>query len=219
MSDFLMDDKSFLEELERRQDNKAVKQFLNKRQAQKTKDDKSCHMIVAMRRNGKAKGENQGLSKLVIRKVVRPGEDYHIVAKEFSNQLSNEDGYWRMYRSVNKRDLTKAKQALQLKLIEDGDRISHKIDSEWKSILMKKECRAERRFLLDVDTIDEDVCVKALTKLDDLGVDILEDNQTPNGFHWVTTLFNPAEMSEFEDIDVKHDDLFYLFDFGDKSCK
>jgi len=182
-------------------------------------EDDKVYMVVAMRRNGKAKGENQGLSKKVLRRVVRPGEEYQDTANEFKEMLSNEPGYWRMYRSVNRRSLTKAKQALQIKLITDGDRIAHKIDSEWKSLLMKKEQRAERLYLLDIDTKDEKTVIAIINKVDSLGVALIEQIETPNGHHIVIEPLDKRELSEFEDVSVKTDDLVYLFDFGDDSYK
>jgi hypothetical protein len=179
-----------------------------------------AHMIVAIRRCSPNKNENVGLPKLVRRKIVSAkfgDKDYKEQLKILEKSVSNFPGYWRMYRSVNKRNLTKGKQLLQIKLIERGEDFNHRIGSEWKSLLMKRECKSERKFLLDIDSTDITLREKVIQKLKDDGVELFEENATPNGYHIITSPFNSIILDEFEDVGVKKDDLFFLYDFGDNS--
>ena len=168
------------------------------------------YMLVALRRVSESKNENVGLSKKVIRRLVKPDEDYHIVAKQLADELSKEEGYWRIYRSVNRRDLNKAVKSLQIELINRGDEIADRVDSVWKSIIMKPENKAERLFLIDIDTKDTSIVTNIINLLCDKNVSIEEDNETPNGYHLITKPFNPQLLKDFDDVEIKKDALLYL---------
>jgi hypothetical protein len=179
-----------------------------------------AYMIVAIRRCSPNKNENVGLEKIVRRTVVSAkygDKDYKEQLKFLEASVSGFPGYWRMYRSVNMRDLEKGRKMLQIKLIERGEGFEHKIDSEWKSLLMKAENKAERKFLVDIDTDNLMVRHDVIKMLRENSIDILEENQTPNGYHIITNPFNPQLLDEdrFKDVELKKDELFFLYDFGD----
>ncbi len=116
-------------------------------------------------------------------------------------------GTWRLYESINARDIEKAKKLLQHKLI-DGNIKSDKIDSEWKSILQKPECRAERKFLLDLDDCDESQKDAVIEYLEQKRIHFFEQYETLSGFHIITEKFDIREIKEiFSFIDIKRDDM------------
>ena len=182
-----------------------------------TEDD--SYMLVAMRRKSPNKNENMDYDKIVLRKFVsgKMESDYMIAAKRFSDSLSHELGFWRMYRSVNKRDIVKALKALQIKIIEHGETFAHKVDSEWKSILMQHENKAERLFLVDIDTIDDVVYKTVIATLVENNVSLVEQNKTPNGIHIVTKPFNPKLIEKIPSVELKRDALYFLYSFGDST--
>ncbi len=192
---------------------------MNEEKIDETEKTDETYMLVALRRKSPNKGENLGLDKVVRRRVVcsRRDDDYQTAANEFAETFSEEKGFWRMYRSVNRRDLTKTMKALQIKLILHGDVIEHKIDTEWKSIMMQKENKAERLFLVDIDNTDNDYIHSVIDVLKENGLTIKEQNSTPNGHHIIVDAFNPILFSEFKDVEIKKDALFFLFSFGDSS--
>jgi hypothetical protein len=77
-------------------------------------------------------------------------------------KLSGEPGVWRIYRTVNKRDVVKAKRAFVHQLIDIDDQGVFEKDEQgndfvstlWKTVLCQPENKAERNFLVDVDSKD-----------------------------------------------------------------
>ena len=169
-----------------------------------------AYMLVALRRVSKSKNENVGLTQKVIRQLIKPSDDYHLEVEKLVNDISNEDGYWRIYRSVNKRDLNKAFKALQIEMINRGTEIADRIDGVWKSIIMKPENKAERLFLVDIDTKNEKILMDIISSLNPIG--IIENNETPNGYHIITKPFKPQLLQNFKDVEVKKDALFFIKD-------
>jgi len=179
------------------------------------KDDN--YMLVALRRRSPNKDENMEYEKRAARKLIsgRLENDLAVAAEEFASRFSEEPGFWRMYRSVNKRNIQKGMLALQHDLIDRGEDFAHKIDSEWKSILMKSENKAERLFLVDIDTDDLMVRHDVINILKENKVEFHDENQTPNGYHIITSPFNPKLIAHVPDVELKKDALFFLFEFGD----
>lgn len=82
-------------------------------------------------------------------------------------------------------------------------------ESLWKDILMQPRNKAERLFLLDVDTKDDNILERLNNYL--LVSDLFfEARPTPNGMHYVTEPFNPVVLEEFEDVSLKKDGLLYV---------
>jgi hypothetical protein len=167
------------------------------------------HMVVALRRVSKSKDENIGLSKRCIRMVVRKGETVEDTVEAIKEKILYEDGVWRIYRSVNKRDLEKAQKLLMIEMIVKPERIYDRVDSEWKSILMQKSCRAERNLLIDIDRVDKDLIesTRSFLTVEEL---LIEENKTPNGHHFVAKNFDHRDIGKIEDVEIKNDDLFFL---------
>ncbi len=180
-------------------------------------EENDNYMLVAMRRKSPNKGENVEYEKVVHRRLVsgKMESDLNKAAKDFAKMFENEPGVWRMYRSVNRRDVQKALKALQVDLVLNGEVFAHKVDSVWKSVLMKPENKAERLFLVDVDTKDLETLEAVKTKLHEAKVLLKEVVETPNGFHLVTTPFNKTMVTQFENVEVKTDALLFMFTFGD----
>lgn len=63
----------------------------------------------------------------------------------------------RLYESVNARDEKKVRKALLVKLISDDDIHIGRINSICAGIAAEKECAAEKRWLIDFDSLDENL--------------------------------------------------------------
>ena len=168
--------------------------------------ENEVYVMVALRR--KKDKENEFFSASC-HKVVVKNEDFEY-AEERLRKLCDE-GCWRVYRTVNKRDLTKALKLLQIEMITKPESIKDKIDSVWKSILMKPQCKAERNFLIDID--DKSVSPEMIIKKYLPGLKGLEIVSTPNGYHIVVPPFDTRELlKDYGDkIEVKKDALVYKF--------
>ena len=122
----------------------------------------------------------------------------------------------RMYMSVNRRDLKKGVLEMAMKMVKC---VAHPVPTElyklgggWKSILTKPVCRADRRFLFDVDTTDKIEQLKVYHELKRL-TEVIIHTETPNGMHFVTEPFNPNLFDYPDkpvDISIKKDDLLLV---------
>ena len=169
--------------------------------------ENNVYMLVALRRN-KDK-ENENLSPLCRR---------HLVTGDYNENLSelkercHEPGLWRIYRSVNKRDLTKAMKKLQIELIENGENIKDNISSKWKSILMKSNCKSEKGWLIDIDTKDSKLYNEVVSYLEN-NTEVSEIKETPNGYHVIVKPFDSREFHKLyvsEEVCIKKDALIFV---------
>jgi len=170
------------------------------------------YMYVVLRR---AKDQcNVGLPRLCRRFV---GGTWDDVYKKIHDTISHNEGYFRIYRSVNKRDLTVGAVELQV-LLARGEIDVRRVDSEWKSLLMRPVCKATNLWLIDIDTKDESILHDVISYISDQGYEYTE---TPNGHHIVCKRFDNRELlKKYADIiEFKTDALLYITDSNDKMWK
>jgi hypothetical protein len=178
------------------------------------------HVFVALRRVSATKDENTGLTKKCIRFVDRDDDPVETLRR--AKKACDEPGFWRIYRSVNKRDTELAMKLLQVKMITHPEQVVDKVDSVWKSILMESGCKGERKFLIDIDNSDPYYQIEVRKYLSEVVVTrkkekfplkTYEECGTPNGYHVVTDAFDSRELEKkFPDVEIKRDDLL-LVDF------
>ena len=150
----------------------------------------------------------------VIRELGRFPEEQ--IIKKLKATISNFQGTWRIYRSVNERDVNKAFKDLQIAMIR-GECDASKVDSKWKSILMKPKNKLGRgKWLIDVDDPEQIVPVTDFIK-DKLkehkkvkyNESDIEVYHTPNGFGIITPKFDTREF-KFNECEIKKDALKFI---------
>lgn len=135
------------------------------------------------------------------------------VIDKLKSRIAKFPGAWRIYRSVNRRNPILAKLELIETLTKQlvvPDSVSNKNpESLWKDILMQPRNKAERLFLLDIDTRDYAVCSAAINSV---GADCVIHTvvSTPNGYHVVCDPFNPERLSSLADVSIKKDALLFI---------
>ena len=171
--------------------------------------EKIVDMYVALKRK-KDGNESEGCIRLI-------DYDGNGNITKLMDQIKSKPGTWRLYRSVNQRDMSKAHRELVHYMIDHPD--DYRIDSKFKSLLMKKPCRAQKNFLIDIDSSDDGVTYQVVGYLHAKSVKILEGPvETPNGYHIITEPFDVRYINDFTtfissnpySIELKHDDLVYL---------
>jgi len=166
----------------------------------------NVHVLSLMFR--KKDNPNSDKDKYIFREVYNVGD--YVMRRDKIEKLKQISkvcaGTWRIYESINERDVEKAKVMLMHKLIDNAIDVS-KIDSEWKSILQKHECRGDKKFLLDLDNCTISDKYNVMTYLKDNDVIIHETYDTVNGFHIITDKFDVRGMKQFPFVDVKTDDM------------
>lgn len=122
---------------------------------------------------------------------------------------------YRLYASVNARDLLKAEHQFKIEMIEaefaGGETREYfwkNGDSKWAGALMKPRARASSYFLLDIDG-GEETLAPVLKWLGEQGMDYVKQYQTPGGYHIITKPFNPNDF-KFEGVEIKKDALLLL---------
>lgn len=117
----------------------------------------------------------------------------------------------RMYISVNPRHMPTVKNHLLHFLIDDNEFNLCSIESKLAGIAAKKECAADRRWLIDFDSLNEKDVDEFINDLCEY-VDITEivKRRTPNGYAIITNRgFDSREIERkwFGTITIKKDDL------------
>jgi len=109
---------------------------------------------------------------------------------------------WRIYETINWRDLRKTWYAWQKKMLEwqrsdpDGSMDwLDKVHSEWVSTMMTPECRhkEETLFLIDKDDKDNITSFEKFMELSE--IKIKEKYETPGGFHYLVEPFNKGQIN------------------------
>jgi len=165
----------------------------------------SVHLFIAVRRNKDVKQEH-----MCIRQVIK---DQFTDLEVLKKRVELLGGVWRIYRTVSKRKCEPARKWLLKKLIDQPE-LASSIDSVWRTALLQRECREDKKFLIDVDTEDEVI----VDKVRELLPSVLETMKTPNGYHFVTESFDTRVLSEFllnGTVEIKRDGYIFVCMVGD----
>lgn len=177
---------------------------------ERTIESKAYHILIAVRR----KKENRELQEIVFRQIIRDLQTDLLVLKA---RISTHPGTWRIYHTVNARLHAPARKLLMKRLI-DFPEDSYRIDTLFKTMLLKPDCKATKYFLVDVDTKDKNVLntfISDISKSEssDGKTKILKTVETPNGFHVVCTRFDTRLINtDFYDLISIQRDGYYLLE-------
>ena len=126
--------------------------------------------------------------------------------------LKQKGGYWRIHRTVNARDVQKALKVLMSQLIYHPEMASY-VDSQWRTELLQKECiYGQKRFMLDVDTRDEE----KIKRLEDLLIVWCERRSSPNGWHYITMPFDKREVCKLDYGTLIRDGYYFIKEVGER---
>jgi hypothetical protein len=178
--------------------------------------DERVYLIMAITRQ-KENEEITANTRKIHRSIVREESGLEDTI-EHLKQITKGDGLkYRLYISVNGRSVIdgvfnlKDKLDSNIKSMVQGDenivKTFKKVDSEYKSILQKPECRDERRFMFDLDNTSQEDVKRFKETID---TEVILTKESPNGHHIVTEPFH--YQSSFDDIDVekKKDAMIFM---------
>lgn len=175
---------------------------------------RTVHIYEAIQR----KKENPGMvGERCIREVCWDGDELRSIVR-LKAKTSNEPGTWRIYRTVNRRDVRKAQIELAKTLIDIVAGINDTtktVETLWKNVLSQPRNKSERLFLIDVD--DASLANKVVQIIRAVAkAIIIDESATPNGYHIVTTPFDPRLLldnltkEEAVNVEIKKDALFFI---------
>lgn len=128
----------------------------------------------------------------------------------FESKLKAIGGYWRIHRTVNPRDVEKARKHLICRLINHPEKASY-IDSEWRTSLLQPDCvYGEKHFMFDVDTKNKGVMDMLNSEVSEKGALIIGVHESPKGYHVITTPFDTREVCKHEDITLCRDGYYFV---------
>lgn len=155
-------------------------------------------------------GHNKEMKRRVLWYIVHNREEYKKALTRLLAMKNASNIDYRIYASVNPRDLSKAEKEFKRLMLEadfagkENKRYFYeRLDAKWISALMKPGCKAKSRFLWDIDG-DEHVMDKALDKLKNWNIIRIYD--TKNGYHIITEPQDPTGI----DLELKKDGLLLL---------
>jgi len=124
-------------------------------------------------------------------------------------------GYWRIHRTVNTRDVQKARIWLMKDLLDHPEHASY-IDSQWRTALLQSECKVTKYFMLDIDTEDIMLLVLIDLQLQKDNAIILNKIKSPKGWHYITGNFDTRKICEFQGVTLLRDGYCYVCEVGEK---
>lgn len=161
------------------------------------------HMFIAIRR----KKENRDEREICFREIIRDEVGSYLALKA---RLSQFNGTWRIYRTINPRDTRIAQRMLLKKLIDFPEQYCYRIDSLWKSILMQKECKIGRNVLIDIDYPDypEEEYHKLVEACE---LDVVNAVPSPNGYHIVARKPDTRLVGSYADyVEIRRDGYVFV---------
>ena len=161
---------------------------------------KEVHLFVAIRRTK----ENPNLKEHCIRHIIR---DYEKDLKIIKSICINNEGVYRIYKTVNPRSTEKAWKELQHKLIENPQ-LADRLESEGKTALLQPKCKADDKLLIDVDSVDSKFITYVTTMFDI--EEFTEITLSPNGAHLIINRVDTRCLDGIENVEVKRDALVFV---------
>ncbi len=177
-------------------------------------------LAIARSKENEHHGSN---TEPAMREIVEDEEDLKLKMEKLDHAARSSDSDFRLYLSANARDSMKAFFQVRSEMDDwlqmclkgnEGIRKKFKhVDSEFKSVLQKKECKEESNFIFDLDEASEDE-MKELKKDVEEFTEVRMVQETPNGFHIIARPFNYNELETEVDYELKKDGMIFVSYIG-----
>lgn len=170
----------------------------------------SVHLFLAFKRT---KDKENGSTKCLRMVIKNEAEDLEVLKAK----LKVLGGVWRIHKTVNARDVQKAKNILIKVLLDYPEKASY-IDSAWRTALLQKECiYGEKKFMLDVDVPNDKISRITNTIINTKGK-ILKQVITPSGgVHIITEPFDTREVCKLNGVSLLRDGYIYVTSIGENN--
>ena len=180
--------------------------------------EERVYLLLAIARSK----ENEDISasdQPTIREVVESEAELERKAAQLAHAVSRFDARYRLYLSANARNTTKAffelrrrmDDWLQMRFNGDDGVLGKfkRVDSEFKSVLQSDSARDETNFVFDIDdaTAAEAERLEA-TLRERTTVRLIQE--TPNGYHVVTTPFDYTDLEVDIEYELKTDGMIFV---------
>jgi hypothetical protein len=166
-------------------------------------EQENVHLLLAINRM-KENDLSSHKEELCFR---RPIYDYEEDLAILKTIISSRKGVWRIYKTVNPRNVEKARKIL-LHWLVDNMYVGKRFDAIWTKALMQRECRASKYALIDIDTKD----VSKIHILENVipKESIMQKIETPNGWHYICKPFDKRLLNEFDFASMDYDRFVFV---------
>ena len=179
------------------------------------------HVYCAIKRKKENTPEHLSNGPIVMRES-DIHEDTISLLKESTKKYP---GVWRIYKSVNKRDVKKSELELVKTLIDKHTTSINNIKPVprlWKTILMQPRNKAERKYLIDIDNVDiidsvKEILTDYITNHNNSDqnkqlMNSFDTIKTPNGYHIIIEPFDVRILDHFseKDCSINKDGLLFI---------
>jgi len=180
-------------------------------------------ILTAMSRNKDQTSPNA--HKYMSRFVLTSSTDIDDAMDTAARIANHPETYYRMYISLNARDVVKGFYQFHKKMADIGYGVamgrddalaqSKKIGSIWKTELAQTSCRATKRFLLDVDNSDKIKAGHILNYMEDNGFNVRVYRPTVSGVAIVFDACDTRDLLQFcknndFDVDLQRDSMVFV---------
>jgi len=152
-----------------------------------------------------------------IRHVVKRPDDIELDIACLEAKLKVLGGEWRIHKTVNKRDVEKARKWLLKHLIDHEEKASF-IDSLWRTALLQPDCiHGDKNFMLDIDTKElEHIAEIEKTIAQESNGLVLKKVESPKGWHYITVPFDTRKVCALPFVTLQRDGYYYIKTIGGK---
>ena len=173
----------------------------------------------------RAKDNPQSYHDYLMRLVLTKPEDILECYERIHKETTQWNTVYRMYVSLNARDVVKTLFSFQRKLSEigyglsrgqnDALQLSKSVGSLWKTELAQNGNRATKRILFDIDTLDPEKIGLVISYLTALAATIRAWRSTPSGCHIVIDACDTRGFMDFckekdVPIDLQRDSMVFV---------
>lgn len=169
---------------------------------------KSVHLFMALQREPKKGNKN------CFRTVIK---DEELDLKMMEAKCKVFGGKWRIHKTVNERDIEKARIWL-IKHLLDNPKNASFVDSCWRTALLQKECiYGTQKWMLDVDTKDVKKIQDFHEVLNETGAKVYLQKETPNGFHYIIAPMDTRKICKLDYVTLLRDGYIYVKTIGESN--
>lgn len=180
-------------------------------------EDSCVWILTGISRNKDNTPESKSFLRRLV--LVKP-DDVQTCYQEIKTLTNDANTIYRMYVSLNSRNVINALFNMQKKLIEigmglakgqdDALQLSKKVGSLWKTELAQKSCRGTKRFLIDFDSQDKVELEGVLAWCED-HTEIIALRETVTGYHIVINACDTRDLlKRHKHIDLQRDSMVFI---------
>lgn len=150
------------------------------------------------------------------RKVItKSSQEFKAELIKLVEEKENSNIPYRIYSALNPRNIKKAIRKFKFEQLEadyydeeQSQNFYYDIKNRFIGCLMQPGSAGDSKFLFDCDSTD--AWNLTVQQLGELGIDILDQYKTKNGWHVITPPFNPNLFNPIPDVGINKDGLILL---------